>query len=329
MTRVAMSRRSLLVGAAGVGLGGLAGCTRGGTSGSSTALTIGLTYIPNVQFSPFYLAEDDRLFVDRGLDVTLRHHGQQEEVFGALLRGDERVVYASADEAMVAASPRPGGAVQDLRTFAVAYQTHPAVVLSLRAVTTLADLKGRRLGVPGHYGSTYYAALAAISGAGLTERDVSVVDVGYTQVQALTTGKVDAVIGFVNNELVQLRATGRSVTSLPVGGSPARLVGPSLVTTGADTAHLADIAAVMKEAEQRIIADPQKALDATAKRVPTLADPAQVTSARAVLEATMPLWQAGGQVSVAVDTAAMDRMAAFLRQAGIITQAPAHPVLEL
>jgi len=92
------TRRRLITGTlALMALGGLAGCAGAEdqpvageppTSGQSmepTKLTIGLTYIPNVQFSPFYVARDQGLFAEQGLDVTLRHHGAQEDSFGALL----------------------------------------------------------------------------------------------------------------------------------------------------------------------------------------------------------------------------------------------------
>ena len=157
-----IDRRGFLLGGLAAGAAvGLAACgTSGGEQGGK--VTVGLTYIPNVQFSAFYLGVKEGLFAKHGLDVTLRHHGEQEDVFGALLRGDEQVVFASADEAMVAAA---GG--NDLRTFATSYQTYPLNVIGLDGTLTLPPepltvLEGRTLGIPGHFGSSYYAALCAI-----------------------------------------------------------------------------------------------------------------------------------------------------------------------
>ena len=157
-----IDRRGFLLGGLAAGAAvGLAACgTSGGEQGGK--VTVGLTYIPNVQFSAFYLGVDRGIFADNGLDVTLRHHGEQEDVFGALLRGDEQVVFASADEAMVAAA---GG--NDLRTFATSYQTYPLNVIGLDGTLTLPPepltvLEGRTLGIPGHFGSSYFAALCAI-----------------------------------------------------------------------------------------------------------------------------------------------------------------------
>lgn len=283
----------------------------GGTgSGGGGALTVGLTYIPNVQFSPFYLAVAEGLFGD--LDVTLRHHGEQEGLFEALRLGREDVVYASADEAVVA-----GG----LASIATLYQTYPAEVLLAGSGGALTDLKGGSLGIPGRFGSSFYAALLALHTAGLTEEDVALTEIGYTGVSALATGQVDAIIGFTNNELVQLRSQDIDVASLPVAEEQT-LVGPSLIALPerAEDAELRAIIDGVAEAERRIAADPQLGIDITAEQVPALADPTQRESARAVLEATIPLWLgADGEVSVEVDAAAVERMTGFLREADVLS----------
>ncbi|MCC2593471.1 ABC transporter substrate-binding protein [Tessaracoccus sp. OS52] len=331
-----LSRRNLLWGAALVPLG-LAACSPDvQPPAASTSpevevqdLTVGLTYIPNVQFAAFYVGVSEGIFDSAGLNVTIRHHGAQEDGFGALLSGEEDVVFASSDEAVVSSLQAP-----ELRTFATAYQQFPGVVIvpAEAGVTSLADLKGLRIGIPGHFGSTYYAALAALHNGGLTEDDVELTDIGYTQVAALTTGKVDAVVGFTNNETVQFVMSGVDVVELPVQpAEEASLVGPGLITR---EGHLPDdvlsrLAEAMRTAEQRIIEDPELAITATAEHVPTLADDAQKAAAEAVLEATTKLWLRDGEVSVAVDEAAFERMGRFLVDVGIIDTEPAETTISL
>ena len=329
-----ISRRTLLLGGLATtgALSGLSACAPRGPQTGEGRVTVGLTYIPNVQFSPFYLGVTTGIFERLGLEVTLRHHGQQEDVFGAVISGQEDIVFASADEAMVAASRG-----QDLRTFAVSYQTYPIQVLgrsdlAIDPAGGLEVLKGHTLGIPGHFGSSYYAALAAIHEAGLTEADVELIDIGYTATSALSTGKVDFIMGFVNNELVQLRSKGVGPTVIPIfDPTTPMLVGPSLVTAGTRTsdAVLTALADGMREAQEAIIADPQAALDATAKEVPAMADPAQRESAEQVLEATSKLWLRDGKVNVSVDPASFQRMGEFLSGAGIIEKVPADPYIEL
>lgn len=56
---------------------------------------IGLSYIPNVQFAPFYVAEAKRFDpATGGVAATLRHHGAQEGLFTAIAAGQEDFVLA-------------------------------------------------------------------------------------------------------------------------------------------------------------------------------------------------------------------------------------------
>src|SRR5262245_21407162 len=66
-------------------LGVLAACgagTSGGT-GNLTPLTVGLTYVPNIQFAPFYVADAKGYYRDAGLKVSFHHHNASEDEFGA------------------------------------------------------------------------------------------------------------------------------------------------------------------------------------------------------------------------------------------------------
>lgn len=308
------TRRALFGGAAALAGLALAGCQ----SKASNAITLGLTYIPNVQFAPFYVALDKGLFAERGLDIVLRHHGAQEDLFGAVLTGKEQVVVASSDEAMVAAASG-----QVLATFATMYQRYPVsiIVPKVAGATSIKALAGRRIGLPGRYGSSYYGLLAGLAGAGMSESDVQLTEIGYTGVAALLGGKVDAIVGFSNNEPLQFAAQGLAVDVLPVvdEASP-NLVGPGLLvkpgTLPSDV--LGKIAGAVLAAEKAIVADPTVGLDATAKQVPDLASASARANAEAVLAATVRLWLgADGAPSLAVSSAAFERMSALLASSKI------------
>lgn len=327
-----IDRRSLLLGSLLAGaVGTLAACS-GPAPTQPQALTIGLTYIPNVQFSAFYLGVDKGIFADHGVQVKLRHHGEQEDIFGAVLRGDEDIVFASADEAMVASANG-----NRLQTFATSYQRYPLSVLGLDGTISLPPnqlefLEGKRLGIPGHFGSSYYAALCAIHSAGLTEKDVTLVDIGYTALSALETQQVDLIVGFANNELVQLVGRGKTPLAIPVTSpSKPELIGPSLIVRPdtVPTDVLRSVAKAMAAAEQAVIDDPEAALEATAKQVPALSETAQRESAERVLKATTQMWLRDGKVDVSVDEAAFGRMGEFLTTAGVIKQAPEAPFVSL
>lgn len=304
-----ISRRMLF---GGIAAAGLTGCTGGGDgTDASGPITVGLTYIPNVQFCAFYLGVEEGLFGD--VDVKIRHHGEQEDLFGALLSDEEQVVFASSDEAVVAN--------KGIVTVATAYQQYPVEIVFREPAESLGDLRGKTLGIPGRFGSSYYAALVALKGAGLTEDDVEILEIGYTLVSGLATGKVDAITGFANNDVVQLESLGEEVWRVPISKEP-MLVGPGLMTTEklADDPRVKAVVEGMLKAEQRAVEDPEAALAATKKQVPALADEEQLATARKVLEATSELWKNDkGDISVDVDKAAMQRMEKFLGEAGLIS----------
>lgn len=306
-------RRTLLAGGlAGLAGLGLAACSKNDAAspGGGDKVTVGLTYIPNVQFCAFYLAKAEGLF--DGVDVEIRHHGEQEDLFGALLRGQEQVVFASSDEAVIAN--------QGLVTVATAYQTYPIEVLFTGQANSLQDLRGKSIGIPGRFGSSYYSALVALESAGLTEEEVELKEIGFTQVSAMATNQVDAITGFTNNELVQLNLMGIEISRVPIA-TEKMMVGPSLITTSAlaEDPKVKAVVAGMLEAERRVVADQSAGIAATKEFVPALSDAHQLEMAEQVLAATAKLWlDEQGEVSVDVDQQAMARMTEFLTRAKLV-----------
>ncbi|HSK31877.1 MAG TPA: ABC transporter substrate-binding protein [Propionicimonas sp.] len=281
--------------------------------------TIGLTYIPNVQFSPFYVAEADQLFTAAGVKPTLRHHGASEGLFTALAAGEEQFVIAGGDEVLQARSA-------DLPLVAVSayYRSYPVVIIvpADSGITTLAGLKGRTIGVPGKYGESWFGLLVALQTAGLTAADVTVQEIGYTQQAALTTKKVDAIVGFSNNDSVQFAQAGFATRNLPIADGDVPLVGICLITTAAyatdNPATVKAVAAGMLAGISAVVADPDRALTVSAEYVPGLNAAAAQASAKATLTATLPLWTGSdGTVDGQLDPAQWTAMADFMAATGL------------
>ena len=73
-----MRRILALILTIGLALGlSLSGCARvqQNTADGSEQVTLGMSYIPDVQFAPFYVAESEGLFTAAGVNAQLRHHG--------------------------------------------------------------------------------------------------------------------------------------------------------------------------------------------------------------------------------------------------------------
>lgn len=273
----------------------VSGCSGSGRSSQPSAsdgkpLVVGLTYTADIQFAPFYVAASKGYFADEGLAVTLRHHGTSESLLGALQSGDEDVVYAGGDEMMV---NRSQGV--DVVDFATIYQSYPGelIVPTDSPITSLSDLRGHTIGLPGEYGESWYTLLALLDEAGLSRDDVTIQTIGFTQQSALMTGKVDAVVGFSNNDAVQFEQAGFGTRGIaPDASTP--LVGLGLGAMADTVSQRGEDLAALLRAVQRgaadCAADPDEAVRLSAEYVTTLTDDEQRTRAKATLEATNALY---------------------------------------
>ncbi|MFC4426604.1 ABC transporter substrate-binding protein [Deinococcus navajonensis] len=218
-------------------------------------VNIGLGYIPNVQFTPFYVADKLGYFKAEGLNVRYQH-GYVSELMPLLLQGKLDFVVGDPEDAVFA---RNQGA--PVRYVMAMYQKNPVTVFSLKPLDSVSDLKGKTLGIPGPFGSSYHAAQALLDSAGLKEgRDVKLASIGFTQLDAVKAGRVDAAVGYVNNEVVQLRAGGQRVYTLDTSAAYP-MVGVGLITT--DSNLKSDLARRVVRAAQRgmkfTVADPARA----------------------------------------------------------------------
>lgn len=262
------------------------------TTAPSTArvpLTVGLGFIPNVQFAQFYLADQDGAYDAAGLDVTLQNKIDPDLV---PLLGQGAIDIGSADGTSVIPAVSQGIPIVYTST---TYGDFPSVVIAKAnsGIKTAADLEGKKIGIPGRYGSSWIMLQALLDSADLSPEDVTIVEYPeFNQTAALQQGAVDAATGFANNEPIQLKNAGIEPVVLTVDDIVA-LPGPGLVTGTATLAAKHDaLAAFTKatlDAMDRIAADPQVGLDATFKAVPDLAkDPALQ---RQILDATIAAWK--------------------------------------
>jgi NitT/TauT family transport system substrate-binding protein len=281
-----------------------------------TALTVGLGYIPSVQFAQFYRADLAGYYDAAGLDVTFQNKVDPELI---TLLGQGAVDIGVADGTSIIPAVS-----QDIPVVygATIFARFPNVLFAPAdaGIQTAADLAGRSVGIPGRYGSSWIGLQALLASADLGVEDVEIVtypDFGHGV--AVAEGQVDAAIGYLNNEPVQLAREGIPVEVLRID-DVAPLPGPGLVV-GRSTLEMkgdavrAFTAATLRAMEE-IAADPQVGLDATFARVPELAD--DPDTQRAILEATVDAWSSAytdrhglGSIDPAVWQSAIDTMAAL------------------
>ena len=198
-------------------------------SGPPTKLTVGLGYIPSVQFAQFYLADQAGYYRDEGLDVTF-----QNEIDANLVPkvGQGQVDIGISDGTSVIPAVSQNIPIKYVATI---YGQFPSIVFGKESsgIASAADLKGKKIGIPGRYGSSWIMLQALLDSAGLTPNDVVITEYpDFGQGAAVAQGAVDAATGFANNEPVQLELAGTPVFVLHIDDITA-LPGPGLIVSTA------------------------------------------------------------------------------------------------
>jgi NitT/TauT family transport system substrate-binding protein len=243
-------------------------------------------YIPDPQYAPFYVAVHKGYFADEGFEVDFDYSFETDglalvgagEVPFAIVSG-EQVILARAQEIPV---------VYILEWF----QRFPIAVISKSdsGIEKTLDLRDRQIGLPGFFGASYVGFAGLLAANGLSLEDVEPSDIGYSQVESLLTDQVEAVVGYANNEPLQLEQLGEAVNVIYVADE-ADLVANGLIASEELVSKNPDMVAAFVRATLRGIADtiddPEEAYEISKRYVEGLDD-----SRKNVLEASIELWRA-------------------------------------
>jgi len=203
------------------------------------------------------------------------------------------------------------------------YQQYPVAVVSKagQGITSPADLKGKKIGLPGLFGANYIGLDALLFSAGLGDADVTLTPIGFTQVESLATDQVQAVSVYAANEPVQLRAQGYEINELLVADY-VQLASNGLITNEKTMAENPDLVKRMVSAMLKgladTIADPNAAFEISKKYVDGLAA-ADETIQKEVLARSIELWKT--ERLGFSDLQAWQNMQDTLLQMGLLTTA--------
>lgn len=298
---------------------GLMGCApRGvGNEAGTRHVVLPMGYIPNVQFAPMYVAIEKGFFAQEGIDVALDYSFETDGV--ALVgAGELQFVVASGEQVLLARSQ----GLPVVYMFAW-YQGFPVSVVSKTSegISAPADLRGKRIGLPGLFGASYIGLQALLFSAGLTASDVTMDSIGFNQVESLAADQEQAVVVYTANEPVQLRAQGYDVTELRVADY-VQLTANGLVTSEEVIANDPELARAMARALKRgieyTIAHPDEAYEICKKFVENLAQADEAVQ-RQVLATSIEFWKA--ERTGYSDRAAWMNMNDLLVQMGLLKEA--------
>lgn len=277
-------------------------------------ITLAMGFIPNVQFAPFYVAEERGYFSEEKLIVHI-DYGMETDLLKLVGAGELQFAVASGDQVILARA-------QGLPVIYVLnwYRRFPVCVVSLKekGIKGANDLVGKRVGIPATEGASYIGWRALLHAEGVDEAGVNLQVIGYTQVASLTEGRVDAAVCYALNEPVQLSQAGYSIDVMYVADY-ANLVSNGLITNEQTIAERPELVQELVRAVLRglryTIEHPDEAFAICKKYVPEIAEDSEALQ-KAVLVESIKFWQ-GDRLGYS-DRAAWEESQRFMRQIGLI-----------
>jgi len=163
-----------------------------------------LTFIPNVQFAPYYVGVDNGHFADGGFNVSIEHL-QEPEVVDLIAAGQANFGIVSGEQVILAR-----GQGRDVVYVYEWFQQYPVgiVVPAGQGIESVADLAGLKVGIPGRFGASYSGLTTLLQSAELSESDIQLDEIGFNAPEVVCIGAVDAAVVYVNNEPLQIRNRG-------------------------------------------------------------------------------------------------------------------------
>lgn len=263
----------------------LAACG-GEEQAENTLINLPMGYIPDPQYAPFYVALDKGYYAEEGLAVEFDYSFETDGV--ALVGAGERPFAIVSGDQVILARAQSLPIVYILEWF----QKYPIAIISKSdaGIESPQDLAGRNVGLPGFFGASYVGYVGLLEATGLTETDVDGNDIGFNQVESLITDQSEAVVGYGNNEPLQLQDRGEAINVIYVADY-IDLVANGIITNEKILTENPDLVEGFVRATLHGLTDtienPDEAYEISKKFVEGLDD-----SRKNILTASIDMWEA-------------------------------------
>ena len=281
-----------------------------------TKVTVALDWYPNANHAGLFLAKERGYFAVEGLDVELYTPADPTVVLQTVGGGKDTLGISYQTDLLLARAQ----AVPVVSVAALVQQPLLGVMsLSSAGITRPRDLVGKTVGYPGIPSQEAFLA-TMLEADGATRDDVKLVDVGFSLVPAVVSGRVDAVMGaYWTHETIVADREGHPVDLLRVEqwGVPSYyelVLVAGEQTLGQDPETVRAFLRAMQRGYADAIADPGAAVDALAAASPDL-DRAVETEGLALLT---PAWTAGDVPVGTQNPARWQAYAAWMIDQGLI-----------
>ena len=271
----------------------LMGCASSNSTNEAGAMRhikLPMGYIPNIQYAPFYVAIDKGYFAEEGIEIEFDYSFETD---GVALTGAGELPFAVASGEQVLLARSQGLPV----VYAFAwYQEFPISVISAPELNIKepADLRGKKIGLPGLFGANYIGLEALLFEGGVDPKEVSMDAIGFNQVEAYASGNSDIVVGYTANEPIVISSQGFKLSELRVADY-VDLIANGIVTNEETIANDPELIKGMARALAHGIADtianPEEAYTISLKFVENLKDQDKAVQMQ-VLNTSIEFWKA-------------------------------------
>ena len=252
-------------------------------------ITIGVGFIPNVQFAPFYVGIEKGFFAEEGIELSLEY-GFENDYLKLVATDALQFMIASGDQLVLGRARE-----MPVRYVMNWYTSYPVTVFAKAdaGIHEPADLAGRTVGVPGPFGATYIALRALLDVAGLTEADIQMESIGFTQASAVSEGLVDAAVDYAVNGPVVLGNAGIETAQIALDQYlqiPANGLVTNERTLQDEPQLVAEMVRALRKSIDYTLANPVESFEIALKFVPEAGGENEAVN-RLVFDASLPFWQ--------------------------------------
>ncbi len=252
-----------------------------------TKIVMATGFTPSVSDAPFYVAAAKGYYTAACLDVSF-NYSQIANIY-QLLSDGQQIQFASASSDAIIPARLKGANI----TYVMAlFQKYPVGALALTnggfTLKTPADLKGHSIGYSAAGSPTYVGMEAMLKAGGLTDKDVTETQIGFNEVEALSSKRVEIAFTFISNEAVQMRALNYQVQTLQLPNTGSLIssgiaVGDTLMQQHPEVVQA--FVSATQHGLQDTLSDPSGAFDISLKQLTI--SPDKVPVQRDVMTATL------------------------------------------